>query len=251
MSTTTAPPLRVLAFAAPEHDLWGGLVATASGTAMVLGAGDAREAAGPGTVILEIGADTWSVSGDGTSFSIAPAPTPERQDPPLSGPALGEPAQPCTVRGSVTVGGSARELECPGLRFELAGDDVRDAGSLRAVAGWFGPELSLALGALRPERSRGHEHDRLTATLFEAGSPRMVDEPRLSTTVRGDGLPARMSMELWVAEGDDLYPRRAAGEAAASGARTPGGMPRLGAVPMTCHMAGLDGAGVYLLADLA
>ena len=36
----------------------------------------------------------------------------------------------------------------------------------------------------------------------------MVDEPRLSTTVRDDGLPARISMELWVAEGENSTPPR-------------------------------------------
>ena len=249
MSKTTT--VRVLAFASPEEGVWGGLVSGAAGTALVLGAGDVREAVGRRH--RELRCEHGCLVGFGGRDERDRRSHPRARVPqaPPHDPDLGEPAQPCTVRGSVTVSGAMLEIDCEGLRLTLSDLDVRDAGSLRAVAGWFGPELSLALGALRPRGSRGHEHDRLTATLFEAGLPRMVDEPRLSTTVRDDGLPARMSMELWVAEGDDLYPRRAAGEAAASGVRTPSGTPRLGVVPMTCHMAGLDGAGVYLLADLA
>ncbi|HET9105483.1 MAG TPA: hypothetical protein VFN55_19200 [Solirubrobacteraceae bacterium] len=249
-ATTTA---RVIAFASPEQHLWGGLVATASGAALVLGSGDALQAIGPGALSLQAGDETWSVAGAGAALTVAPEPPGEdaEQDAAVLDPELGEPAERCTVRGRATVGGAEVELDCPALRFSLAIDDPRDAGSLRAVAGWFGPELALSLGALRPLRSRGHDQDRITATLFEDGRPRMVDEPRLSTTLHDDGLPARMSMELWVAEGDDLYPRRAAGEATATGARTPGDAPQLGGVPLTCHMAGRDGAGVYLLARLA
>ena len=49
MSTTA----RVIAFASPEQALWGGLVATVAGTALVLGSGDAQEAIGPGALTLD------------------------------------------------------------------------------------------------------------------------------------------------------------------------------------------------------
>ncbi len=97
-------------------------------------------------------------------------------------------------------------MNCPGTRSIEAADDP--LGSLRSVAGWFGPELAVSLRALRAPRSAGHQADRIRATLFGAEGTRRVDEPRLSTTLRADELPARTSLELWVGEGDDLYPRR-------------------------------------------
>lgn len=240
MSMTAAPALRLVSFGDLEGRVWGGLLDAGSGPAVVFGGADGEHAAGPGTLDLSAEGGAWRLTGDGVELTIAP-------DEPAS--ESGDRAELCTVTGTISADGVPVALSCPGTRSTDLGQGP--VGSVRSVAGWFGPELALSLHALRRARSAGHQSDRIHATLFGAEGTRPVDEPRLSTTLREDDLPARTSLELWVGEGDDLYPRRAAGEARGPAVRVDSAGLELAGVPLTCHSSGLEGVGVYLLARFA
>jgi hypothetical protein len=240
MSATAVATLRVVSFGDLEGRVWGGVLDTGSGPAFVFGGADGEHCAAPGTGALTGDGDDWRLTGDGVDLTVTPD----------------EPAAPsddsdvlCTVTGTISAGGTSVPVSCPGTRSIAPGDEP--LGSLRSVTGWFGSELAISLHALRAPRSTGHEADRVRATLFGAEGMRPVDEPRLSTTLAADDLPARASLELWVGEGDDLYPRRAAGEARGPAVRLSSPGLELAGVPLICHASGLTGVGVYLLARFA
>jgi len=237
MSPTAASALRLVSFGDLDGRSWGGVLDAGAGPAVVFGGADGEHAAGSGTLDLSADGGIWRLTGDGVELAIAP-------DEPAASSGGG--AELCTVTGTISAGGAPAAVSCPGTRCTDPGDGP--VGSVRAVAGWFGPELALSLHALRTARSAGHESDRVRATLFGAEGTRAVDEPRLSTTLRENELPARTSLELWVGEGDDLYPRRAAGEARGPAVRVISAGLELAGVPLTCHASGLEGVGVYLLA---
>lgn len=234
MSDGATTPLRVIAFADPEGRLWGGAVDDGSSPVMVLGATGGPLSAGDERLALDATDDEWRLTGAGIDLTVTPSP------------GDGGDIQLCDVSGTVSAAGGDVVVQCPAIR--TTGRPDGRLGSVRAVAGWFGGELAFGLEALRPARAQGHESDRIRAALFEAGSPVIVDEGRLSTTVHEDGVPARTSLELWVGDGEDLYPRRAAGEARGPSAQGAAGALRLAGVPLRCHAAGLDGTGVYLVA---
>lgn len=243
MSTIAVSALRLVSFADLEGRVWGGLLDAGSGPAMVFGGADGEHGAGSGTLDLSAADDAWRLTGDGIELAITP-------DEPASESVSesGERAELCTVTGTISAGGTPVAVNCPGTRSTDPGQGP--VGSVRSVAGWFGPELALSLHALRTAGSPGHESDRIRATLFGAEGTRPVDEPRLSTTLREDD-PARTSLELWVGEGDDMYPRRAAGEARGPAVRVGSAGLELAGVPLSCHSSGLEGVGVYLLARFA
>ncbi|MEO8969497.1 MAG: hypothetical protein ABI355_17920 [Solirubrobacteraceae bacterium] len=240
MSTAAAAAMRLVSFGDLQGRVWGGVLDAGSGPAVLLGGPDGEHAAGPGTIDLSVDDGTWRLTGDGIELAIAP-------DEPAS--ESGDGAELCTVTGTISLGGTRVALDCPGARNIDPG--IGPGGSVRSVAGWFGPKLALSLQALRPVRSADHGSDRIRATLFGTEGTRPVDEPRLSTTLREDDLPARTSLELWVGEGDDLYPRRVAGEARGPAVRVASPGLELAGVPLTCHASGLEGVGVYLLARFA
>lgn len=240
MTATTVATLRLVSFGDLEGRVWGGVLDAGSGPALVFGGADGEHAAGPGAILLSAEGDDWRLAGDGIELAIAPDP---------HAPRSGEGAELCTVTGTISAGGAPVAVDCPGTRS--TDPDERPVSSLRSVTGWFGPELSLSLHALRSGPSAGHDSDRIRATLFGAEGRRPVDEPRLSTTLRQDDLPVRTSLELWVGEGEDLYPRRAAGEACGPAVQVSAPGFELAGVPLTCHASGLQGVGVYLLARFA
>ena len=237
MSTTAVPALRLVSFADLEGRLWGGALDAGAGPAVVVGGTDAEHCTAPGTIALATDGDIWRLTGDGIDLAVT-------SDEPV--PAPGDGATLCTVTGTISAGAGSVTVNCPGTRSSGPGD--AHLGSLRSVTGWFGPELALSLQALRAPRCEGHQADRVRATLFGAEDMRPVDEPRLSTTFSADDLPTRMSLELWVGKGEDLYPRRAAGEARGPAVRVSAAGLELAGVPLTCHASGLTGVGVYLLA---
>ena len=124
----------------------------------------------------------------------------------------------------------------------IDGVDAGSLGSARAVSGWFGDDDAFTLLALRASESVGQEADLVAATLFEPEGWVPVDDPRLSTTYTGEGLPARASLELWIGEGENEFPRRAAGEAVGTGAALEADGLELHVVPMRCHSRGREGA---------
>jgi hypothetical protein len=146
-----------------------------------------------------------------------------------------------------------RELSCLGVRGVLSLPVPANA-SARGVTAWFGPEYAVAVASLRPRKSRGHDADLLAGAILDEGAPLAVDEPRLSTTYDGNGLPSRAGLEIWLedieVEGEKprpQYPRRLAGEATGESAHAQISGIALDAQLFRWHARGLEGAGVYVL----
>jgi hypothetical protein len=150
----------------------------------------------------------------------------------------------CQVTGTL----AGRDLQCPGTFISSPGLKRGRLDSARAVAGWFGSDHGLELLALRPAGERGHDADTVAATVFEPDGWITVDDPRISTTFHPDDRPARASLELWIGDGEEQYPKRAAAEASDDPAVVNGEGVSLQVTPLRCHTGGLDGAGVYVVA---
>jgi hypothetical protein len=241
MSDADEPELKIVSFSGLDGRLWGAAF-DAGGTSTVIGVGDELMALAPPATTLAAGSPgEWKLSGGGLQLSILP-----RADAAGDG-SPGTPER-CRVQGHLTIDGAERAIDCPGMRSCGTPLALRQLGSLRGVWGWFDDEQAVGVIAARPSGAAGQESDRLTATLFDAEGRVTVQDPRLSTAYGPDGLPARMGMELWVGDGDEQYPQRAAGEAVASGDELAAGGTTLRILPLRCHSRGLDGPGVYLLA---
>jgi hypothetical protein len=160
-----------------------------------------------------------------------------------------------TVRGRI----AEQQIDCLGRRGVRNGLDPASYSEVRDVSGWFSEGDGLALLAARPPGAPGHADDVVSASLFEAGKPLRVEEPRLSTTYGADRWPVRVGVEMWLEverPGDDEteehiehYPRRAAGEAAGDIATTTVDGLAIEARPFRWHAHGRDGVGVYVLAQ--
>ncbi len=183
----------------------------------------------------------WTLAGAEHNLRITPVPAQ------LGTPGLAGELETCRISGTIALGGRQRELDCAGVRCGAAGQ----VDSLRLVATFFERDIEIALLATRPPGAKGQDRDAVAAIV--RGEPAVVlnvFDPRLSTTYRADGNPSRMGIELWLGatEEDDLYPRRAAGEATSSHAVLRRSGTRLDAQAMCCRSRGLDGAGVYVIA---
>lgn len=236
-------PLRVVSFGDLEGRVWGAAI-DAGQPAIVFGTPDGSgSAVGTAEVELTDNSTGWSVAGDGFELHIAPAIDERAQDTPMAGG-----GELCRVEGTLQVAETRRPVQCVGTRNAAPGGSPERLHSVRGLSGWFASDHALNLLALRPARANGNESDVIAATLFEPDGWVAVDEPRLSTTFRADGRPSRANLELWIADGEEQYPRRAAAEASGAGARVEGDDVRLEVTPLRCHTGGLDGAGVYVLA---
>ncbi len=252
MSPSPADQLRTLSFGDVDGALWGAGLRAGTAAALIVGgrSGDPVQVARPDGAWSADG-PTWRIAADGVDLEVD-AVTEERESfPPQDArePIRGV-QELCRVRGTVTVSGAERRLECPGTRSVIDGVDTAALDSVRAVAGWFAPDEAFTLLALRAPRSRGQESDLVAATLFDPDGWVPVADPRLSTTYDGAGVPTRVNLELWVSEGENEFPRRAAGEAAAPGATVTADGMEMRAIPLRCHSHGRDGGGVYVLAGL-
>jgi hypothetical protein len=158
----------------------------------------------------------------------------------------GEGPELCRVMGTA----SGREVQWLGIRVRMSQprSGKEALGSARFVAGWFTDGSAVGLIAARPRRHDRPDHDAASATLFDPERWLPVTEPRLSTTYDGSEAPARVNLELWIGEGENEYPRRAAAEASGLASATADGAPALQAVPLRCHSRGEEGVGVYVVA---
>jgi hypothetical protein len=246
--TASGTQLRVLCFGDVDGGVWGAALG-AGRSALVVGEGPGAASASP----LDDGewssdGRSWRLAGAGFDLSVEPQDGAPSIAPGSDGGPLHGAQELCRVRGTVSLNGADRELDCIATRSVLDDVDESALGSLRAVGGWFATDEAFALLALRSARNHDQESDAVQATLFDPDGQIPVHDPRLSTTYDGDGSPARMNLELWIGEGENEFPRRTAGEASETGAAvTVDGM-EVRAVPLRCHSRGRDGAGVYLLA---
>jgi hypothetical protein len=240
MSNATPGPIRLLSFGDAAGEIWGAVVQAGATATLIMTPRAAAAATGAGQVELAADGDAWRLSAAGVvSLRFTP-----------SGTQSGAGDELCHVQGTVTVGGAERELSCPGTISTDTEAEPRKLDSIRALSGWFAEDRGLALRALRADAKKGHERDVVAATLFDPEQWVTVADPRLSTTFRPGEQPARASLELWVGQEEDMYPRRVAAEAIGLPAEASGDELRLSLTPMLCHAGGLDGTGVYLIAHL-
>jgi hypothetical protein len=243
MTTFSEPELQLVAFGDLEQGVWG---AAWGGAEPFLVVGTLAAAASADPAVIE-GTDTaadWRLEGNGLALILA-----AEGDAVAAPPELGGCDQLCRVHGTAVLGGAERTVECLGRRGVRTVPPLRELGSIRDFSAWFSPTEGLALTALRPRDAEGHDHDLIAAGLFEDSGGATVADPLFSTTYGADGLPARVSLELWLEAEDDgeSYPRRVAGVALA-GAAASGGDLDVHASVFRCFTRGLEGLGVYILA---
>ncbi len=249
MSHPERTAFRTLAFGDVEGRLWGAAMSVAPSRpgALILGGSDAS--VGVPAPAWTVRDRVWILSGDGFELHVEPrGEDPGGGDSGGSGPEISGLQELCRVHGRVTLGGEEQAVDCAGTRSEIDGLQEGAVASARAVSGWFSDDEALTLVALRAHRASDHESDLIAATLFDHEGWVPVSDPRLSTTYSEAGDPARASLELWVADGENEFPRRAAGEASGEPAALTAGELELRVAPMHCHSRGLEGAGVYVLA---
>lgn len=241
MTAPSVSSFPMAAFGDPNAGVWGVVVGGAEPAVVV---GELEEASEPrftaATLDDSVARPAWALVGAAHNLTITPVPAQ------LATPGLGSELELCRITGTIELGGHLRELDCAGVRCGCA-DQI---GSLRLVAAFFERDLEMALLATRPPGAKGQDRDAVAAVLRGEPAELNVFDPRLSTTYRGDGKPSRMGIELWLGAtaDDDLYSRRAAGEATPSGAVLRRSGTRLEAQALCCQSRGLKGAGVYVIA---
>lgn len=240
--------LRTLSFGELETGRWGAVWLPGSGPDGMLALGDGAGAAE--ALAAEISADgdgaEWTVHSAAGTLSVRPTHDPEPL-PEHDGGLWGF-EQLAAVSGQVTVGGAPIELRSAGRRGERrAAEPPERLDSLREVTAWFDGEEAVALASLRPRKHRGQEQDRTAAVVIDPEGWPPITDSRLSTTYAASGRPARMGLELWTDE-EEQIPRRLAGEALGSGAIATAAGWQLVLEPLRCHSRGRDGLGLYLLA---
>jgi hypothetical protein len=250
MTASDSSQLRTLAFGDVDGGIWGAAI---SGPAPVFAFGDAAGSTASGTApqaTWTADGRGWRLAGDGFDLHVEPAG--EDLDPSEAADeteAVSGFQELCRVQGTVSLSGSECAVDCVGTRCVIEGVDAGSLGSARAVSGWFGEDEAFMLLALRAAGGVGQEEDLVAATLFDPEGWVPVSDPRLSTTYAGSGLPARANLELWIGEGEDEFPRRAAAEASGVGAAAAAGGLELRVIPLRCHSRGREGTGVYVLVN--
>jgi hypothetical protein len=250
VSVTAAAALRTFAFGDLAAGLWGTGWFGAPNF-VTLGAGaDAT----PFAAALEGAADSdeWRLVGEAAELTLAatgPAVTAAARDAGIEGF-----EQLCAVEGRFLAQDAEHEVACLGIRGARGGDfELGRYDSLRRVSVWFESGDGLALLALRPRGSRGHDSDVITAAVLDPEGGSQVADPRLSTTYTTAGQPYRAGLELWLPEDEESeheqFPRRAAGEAVGAGSRSVVDGLGVEAELLRWRSRGLEGAGVYLLAS--
>ncbi len=228
--------LRIISFGDLDGEVWGSAIEAPASAIAFHTPGGGGAAAGAGAFSLTEESDGWRLGGDGFELLAAPVHDAAHSADPGS--------ELCVVSG--TLAGS--DVQCLGTITSRPGLKRGRLGSIRGLSGWFASDRGLELLALRPARARGHETDQVAATVFEPEGAIAVDDPRMSTTFRAGELPSRASLELWIGEGEEQYPRRAAAESNGDPSEVDGDGVSLQVTPLRCHTGGLDGAGVYVLA---
>ena len=153
--------------------------------------------------------------------------------------------QLCRVRGTVTVGGAERQVDCLGQHGHAWGRvDWSKLALARTVTAWLDDKTAVTLSALRGASAKHHSDETVAAHVVLGGAPVPVADPRLSTTYDGGGRQVHAGLELWVGDGDGEYPHRAAGEVVC-GTTVDLGSLRLDCAFFEWHMAGRTGVGRY------
>lgn len=249
MSRSQAMAFRTVAFGDADGRLWGAAVDVPAHPAGLI-VGGAEGAAGASELQWTVEGRDWHLTGEGVQLHVEPRGESPGEDEDRSEPEVTGLQELCRVHGTISLPGVQQSIDCGGTRSEVDGLQPDAIASARIVSGWFGAEEALTIMALRPRRASDHESDLIAATLFDADGWVPVTDPRLSTVYTASGDPARTNLELWVSDGENEFPRRAAGEAVGPAAALTAGPLELRVASLRCHSRGLEGAGVYVLATL-
>lgn len=250
MTASADRQLRALLFGDIDGGVWGAAVSAPEPGVILCDAAGASLTCGPEQAAWSAEGRGWRLAGDGLELHVEPGGEGSGQSAPAAGEQLGGFQELCRVQGTAPLGGSERRVDCIGTRCVVEGLEAGAVGSVRIVSGWFAADDAFMLLALRSAGEARHADDLVAATLFDPEGWVPVADPRLSTTYSAAGEPTRTNLELWVGEGENEYPRRAAGEATGARASFMAGGLQLHGTSLRCHSRGHDGAGVYLLAEL-
>jgi hypothetical protein len=239
-------PLRLISFGDATGDVWGAAI-DAGDPALLLATADGITSSASAQFQLDTDQAAWRLSGEDFELLVAPLDG-GGTNAPGGGSARDE---LCRVEGTLEGASGQRAVSCSATRS--VGTDpgvLAGGGSVRGLSGWFTDNRGLCLHALRGRNSPGQDQDEIAATLFDPEQWVAVSDPRLSTTFRPQEQPERASVELWVGDDGEQYPRRAVAEATGPALHVQSDGVRMQVTPMRCHSEGLDGAGVYLIAYL-
>ncbi len=241
--------MQTLAFGDLAAGVWG--AAWLSGDRAFVCLGDPEARALPAARLEgSDGDEEWRLLGDGSALSASPVGEELALADGDGAPAGFE--QLCRVRGRLALGGAEQEVDCLGRRaIRTAEFDPKRVDSVRDLSAWFESEECLAVVALRPSGARGHDADAITAAVLAPEASAAVADPRFSTTYTRAGAPIRSSLELWLGEDEEEYPRRAAGEAVGPHASHLDGGVNVQASLFRWYSRAVEGAGVYILARRA
>lgn len=195
---------------------------------------------------------TWTVSYDGDDagfelrFEALGAPAELGRDALAASAAdLHGYEQLCRVRGTLRHDGRRWEIDCLGQRgHQWGAPDWEQLALARTVALWREDGVGVALASVRPAAASDHEGELAIGALLGDTAATPIADPRLSTTVDGDGRQLRAGLELWITDDDDAMPERAAGEAVC-GTTLDLGRLRLDAAFFHWRMNGHRGVGRY------
>ncbi len=170
--------------------------------------------------------------------------TPEALSITLEVPGGGAPLRLAWDRGAAEspsdhpdgVGGSAWQLE--------GGIDWKAVDGLRLISAVFEDGQALALAALRPRGTAGHDRDYVAHHLEQSGEPVALTEALLSTEYDARGLPRRIGVELWAEPGSP--PLRLAGDRRGE-VEVRDGDVRRELARMSFRLEGAGGSGTYEL----
>jgi hypothetical protein len=122
--------------------------------------------------------------------------------------------------------------------------DWKAIEALRLISATFEDGQALALAALRPLGSVGHDRDRVAHHLEQSGEPVALTEALLSTEYDAGGLPRRIGAELWAEPGSP--PLRLAGDRRGE-VEVSDGAVRRELARMSFRLDGAGGSGTYEL----
>jgi hypothetical protein len=126
--------------------------------------------------------------------------------------------------------------------WSLAGElDWDEIAALRLLSARLGDQRLLAIVALRPLAAEGHGEEVLAGAVAGTEDFDQLEQTLFSTEYDPEGMPRRVGLELYPANGG--LPLRVAGEVTATAVSESGGVQRLSAA-LILRSAGTEGVGV-------